>query len=80
MDGPRFRDPQDRLRNLAGEPILVVCPRCSGRASVTRERPTCAGCALVRVPPEPRLPAWMTAAKHRDEVLRTVAKLRATLS
>ncbi|UMP03150.1 TFIIB-type zinc ribbon-containing protein [Amycolatopsis sp. EV170708-02-1] len=143
MDRPRFRDPQDRIENLTDEPILVVCPRCSGRASVTRERLTCASCALVRVPPEPdyrawnrpvdpyfreplwlradccggntlwafherhldllerfvaaklrerglgdrpgmtlvaRLPAWMTAAKHRDEVLRTIAKLRATLS
>lgn len=143
MDGPRFRDPQVRLGNLAAEPILIVCPRCSGRASVTHERLTCAGCALVRVPPEPhyhvwnrpidpffreplwlradccggntlwafherhldllerfvaaklrerglgnrpgmtlvaRLPAWITTAKHRDEILRTIAKLRATLS
>lgn len=27
-----------------------------------------------------RLPAWITTAKHRDEILRTIAKLRATLS
>ncbi|MFE6613298.1 TFIIB-type zinc ribbon-containing protein [Amycolatopsis sp. NPDC057786] len=143
MDAPRFRDPQIRLRDLADEPILVVCPRCSRRASVTPERLTCVGCALARVRPAPdysawngpidpffreplwlradccggntlwafharhldlierfvaaklrerglgdrpgltlvaRLPAWMTAAKHRDEVLRTIAELRATLS
>ncbi|MFI9448833.1 TFIIB-type zinc ribbon-containing protein [Amycolatopsis sp. NPDC052450] len=143
MDTPRFRDPQTRIDDLVDEPILVVCPRCSRRASVTSERLTCAGCALVRVPPRPdhrvwggsidpffreplwlraeccggntlwafhvghldlierfvaatlrerglgdrpgltlvaRLPSWMTTAKHRAEVLRTIAKLRATLS
>ncbi|MFD6071801.1 TFIIB-type zinc ribbon-containing protein [Amycolatopsis lurida] len=143
MDVPRFRDPQVRIEDLADEPILVVCPRCAGRASVTPGRLTCAGCALMRVPPAPdhrawnrpvdpffreplwlradccgghtlwafharhldlierfvgaklrerglgdrpgmsliaRLPAWMTTAQHRDEVLRTIAKLRATLS
>jgi hypothetical protein len=26
-----------------------------------------------------RLPAWITAAKHRDEVLRTIRRLRGTL-
>ncbi|RSN37721.1 hypothetical protein DL990_01425 [Amycolatopsis sp. WAC 01416] len=143
MDTPRFRDPQTRIDDLADEPILVACPRCSRCASVTPERLTCAGCALVRFPPDPdyrawnrpvdpffreplwlradccgghtlwafhvshldlierfvaatlrerglgdrpgltlvaRLPSWMTMAKHRDEVLRTIAKLRTTLS
>ncbi|KFU79885.1 hypothetical protein SAMN04489729_5323 [Amycolatopsis lurida] len=143
MDAPRFRDPQTRIEDLADEPILVVCPRCAGRASVTPERLTCVGCALVRSsgprlprawnrPIDPffrepvwlradccgghtlrafharhldlierfvaaklrerglgdrpgmtliaRLPTWMTTAQHRDEVLRTIAKLRATLS
>jgi hypothetical protein len=26
-----------------------------------------------------RLPAWITAAKHREEVLRTIRHMRATL-
>ncbi|MFJ8912255.1 hypothetical protein [Amycolatopsis sp. NPDC102389] len=77
MDASRFRDPQLRLRHLADEPILVVCPRCSRRASVTRERLTCAG---LRNPLGMPLVARLPAAKHRDEVLRTIAKLRATLS
>lgn len=143
MDDPRFRDPQTRIEDLADEPILVVCPRCACRASVTVSRLVCPACGLVREDSRPdfrawnrpvdpffreplwlradccggntlwafherhldlierfvaakhrerglgdrpgmtlvaRLPAWMTTAKHRDEVLRTIVKLRATLS
>ncbi|EMD28868.1 TFIIB-type zinc ribbon-containing protein [Amycolatopsis azurea] len=142
MDAPRFRDPQLRIEDLADEPILVLCPRCGGRASVTASRLTCPACGLVREDPRPdfhawnrpidpffheplwlradcrgntlwafherhldllerfvaaklrergpgddpgmtlvaRLPSWMTAAKNRDEVLRAITKLRATLS
>ncbi len=142
MEERRFRDPQTRIEDLADEPIFVVCPRCSERASVTPDRLTCPGCGLVRDkdrenfrvwnrPVDPffeiplwlqadccggntlwafharhldlleqivsaklrerghgdrggltmfaRLPAWMTTAKHRDEVLRTIARLRASL-
>ena len=143
MNDSRFRDPQTRIEDLADEPILVVCPRCERRASVTVSRLVCPECSLVRENPRPdfrtwnrpvdpffreplwlradccgghtlwafhsshldlierfvaatlrerglgnrpgmtlvaRLPMWITAAKHRDEVLRTIDKLRATLS
>ncbi|MEU0558137.1 hypothetical protein [Dactylosporangium sp. NPDC006015] len=154
MDRPRFQDPQVSLYELAADDILVVCPRCGGRA-VNAARPTgsrwvaswprrltCAACCHAAAwepagatsvwggPVDPffggplwlraeccggrvlwafnrrhldilggfvgaklrergpgpggltlvaRLPAWMTAAKHRAEILRAVDRLRATL-
>ncbi|RLK59440.1 TFIIB-type zinc ribbon-containing protein [Actinokineospora cianjurensis] len=149
----RFEDPLIRLYALADEGILVVCPRCRGRAVVvpwpdrggdvfeSPRRLACAGCGHVAtVVPEwsewggatdpyfglplwlrarccggrtvwafneshvdllerfvgarvrerraspgtmslvARLPRWMKTAKNRDEVLRAIGALRASLT
>jgi len=136
----RFSDPKIELRDLAGNDIHVVCPRCEARAVVTKvhdaRRVVCSGCGhsaqwsgrstewggpidpFFRLPlwlradcrghtlwafNEPhldlieayvaadlrerghgphrmslvsRLPGWLKSAKNRDEVLRTIRRIR----
>ncbi|WP_409496634.1 hypothetical protein [Amycolatopsis sp. cmx-11-12] len=92
MDDPRFRDPQDRLVDLADEPILREDSRPDFRAwnrpvdPFFREplwlRADCCGGNTLWAFHERHLDLIerFVAAKLRDKVLRTIAKLRATLS
>jgi len=50
-----------------------VGARLRERPSRSPSAPTASASALAR-----KLPAWLKGAKHRDEILRTIRRLRAT--
>lgn len=82
--GARHRDPGLTIEDLTGEDVLVLWAFNERHllvlrdhvAATLRERSTG---DLAATSMFERLPAWITSAKHRAEVLRTIERLKSRI-